>query len=32
MTSGIFLAYTLLLALLAIILVVMFDDDGPRFP
>jgi hypothetical protein len=28
MTSGLFLAYTLLVGLIAMILLVMFDDDG----
>jgi hypothetical protein len=34
MTSGIFLAYTLLAGLVLLILIAMFDDDGggPRFP
>jgi hypothetical protein len=33
MTSGIFLAYTFLFALIGLILVIIFDDDGgPRFP
>jgi len=33
MTSGIFLAYALLFALIGFILILIFDDDGgPRFP
>jgi hypothetical protein len=33
MTATGFLAYTLLFALIGLILVVIFDDDGgPRFP
>ncbi len=33
MSSSMFLAYVLLFALIGLILVVIFDDDGgPRFP
>jgi hypothetical protein len=34
MTTPVFLAYVLLFALIALILVIMFDhdDDDPRFP
>jgi len=33
MTTPVFLAYVLLFALVGLILVIIFDDDGgPRFP
>ena len=33
MSSSMFLAYVLLFALIGLILVIIFDDDGgPRFP